>query len=355
MTAARVKPLLFWTLQLLGWGAFGGAMLAWGLSYWAVDDVLANKGVLVAVGFALTLGFRLIYRAARARRTAPAPLALLVGALSFGGAVVWMQVQFALLSAYHAGEVRWTPIQPGQLLYHGFVLLAWSLLYYGVNAWFDLEAERERAERAEALAREARATALQSQLEPHFLFNTLNAVSTLVVEGRGPDATRMLARLSEFLRLTLDAAATPEIPVAEELEFVRRYLEIEQVRFGDRLAVTIDASPEAMSAAVPALVLQPLVENAVRHGVTAREEGGSVAVTVAVRDGMVRLSVADDGPGLPAREGGRHGIGLANTVARLDALYGERARLDLESSARGLVATVELPFRAAPRVEEARV
>jgi two-component system sensor histidine kinase AlgZ len=124
----------------------------------------------------------------------------------------------------------------------------------------ELEKQRERATKAEARAQEARLAALRSQLEPHFLFNTLNAISTLVAEGQNPDAVRMIARLSDFLRLTLDTVNTSEITVAEELEFVRRYLEIEQVRFGDRLQVTIDAQPETMAALVPALVLQPLVE-----------------------------------------------------------------------------------------------
>jgi signal transduction histidine kinase len=343
------KGRLFWTLQLAGWGAFGAAMLAWGLSFWAVDDVLANKGVLVATGFVLTLGLRLVYRAARAAR--PTPLALLVAFASFGGAVVWVEAQYLLLTLWHEGAPRWGAVQPGALLYHGFVLLAWSLLYVGANARFDLDAARERAARAEALAREARLRALQSQLEPHFLFNTLNAVSTLVVEGRNAEATRMLSRLSEFLRLTLDAGDAPEIPVAEELEFARRYLEIEQVRFGDRLRATVDASPEAMGALVPALVLQPLVENAVRHGVLPREEGGRVAVTVSVAGGRVCLSVSDDGPG-PGEA--RPGVGLANTEARLAELYGPRASLTLDrATGGGTVATVELPHRTAAAGAEA--
>jgi LytS/YehU family sensor histidine kinase len=330
-------------------------MAAWGLSYWSVDDVLANKLVLVATGFLLTLGFRGVYRTAPARRS-PAAFALLVVLLSFGGAAAWIELQYLLLALYHFGPpVRWVAIQPGTLLYHGFVLLAWSLLYHGVNAWFDLERERERAARAEALAREARLRALRSQLEPHFLFNTLNAVSTLVVEGRGPAATRMIARLSEFLRLTLDAADAPEIPVAEELEFVRRYLEIEQARFGDRLRVTVEADPASAGALVPALLLQPLVENAVRHGVLPREEGGSVAVSVEVDGPTLRLRVADDGPGPRGGAAGR-GVGLANTEARLAELYGGRARLSLEPAPEGgFAAAVELPFRAAGAAEGARV
>jgi two-component system, LytTR family, sensor kinase len=355
---ARSKAALFWLLHCGGWGAFGAAMAAWGLSYWAVDDVLANKAVLVATGFLLTLGLRLVYRATRTRGLHALTEAATAVALSFGGAAVWVETQYVVLTVYHYGAAaaRLVAIQPGTLLYHGFVLLAWSLLYYGVNAWFDLEAERERALRAEALAHEARLRALRSQLEPHFLFNTLNAVSTLVVEGKNPAAVRMLARLGDFLRLTLDAVDRPEIQVAEELEFVRRYLEIEQVRFGDRLRATVTADADAMSALVPALVLQPLVENAVKHGVLPREEGGALEVRVEVADGMLRLSVADDGPGLTGEEAPASGVGLANTSARLAELYGERARLSLGRSPEGgLLATIELPVRHAPAAEGARV
>ena len=192
--------------------------------------------------------------------------------------------------------------------------------------------------------------ALQAQLEPHFLFNTLNAISTLVVERHNADAARMIARLSDFLRLTLDTADRPEIPVAEELEFVRRYLEIEEVRFGSRLRVTIDAKPEAMSGMVPALLLQPLVENAVKHGVLASEQGGSVSVSAARNNGALVLCVADDGPGMP-KGPIVHGIGLSNTAARLRELYGNDSRFSLApSSPSGLSVTIKIPFRPAEPV-----
>jgi LytS/YehU family sensor histidine kinase len=198
------------------------------------------------------------------------------------------------------------------------------------------------------MAQAARLRALQAQLEPHFLFNTLNAISTLVVERQNADAAMMIARLSDFLRLTLDTADTPEIPVAEELEFVRRYLEIEQVRFGSRLRVTIDAPPEAMSGMVPALLLQPLVENAVKHGVLTSEHGGSVSVSVTRSNGALVLCVADDGPGMPKDRIAVHGIGLSNTATRLRELYGDDSRFSLSpSSPNGLSVTIEIPFRSA--------
>lgn len=329
-------------------------MFGWGLDFYSVRDALVNKALLVFAGFALTLGFRALYR--RARWWAMTPLAspLLVLVVSFTGAAIWRETQSLLfqvcLSAISSEKiaVELVRIPLGTLLYDGFVLLAWSLLYYGINDWAELEKQRERASKAEAMAHAARLRALQSQLEPHFLFNTLNAISTLVAEGNNSAATRMIARLSDFLRLTLDTAETPEISVTQELEFIRRYLEIEQVRFGDRLRVTIDAQPEAARGLVPALILQPLVENAVKHGVLSREQGGSVAITIAQNDGALHLCVADDGPGLSKAAHGQHGVGLSNTAARLKELYGDKSHFSIASSpGGGVTAKIEIPFRTA--------
>jgi hypothetical protein len=187
----------------------------------------------------------------------PLASALLVIAVSFAGAAVWRETHSIFLQLYYHFIRRemltfwFRSIPLGTLLYDGFVLLAWSLLYYGINDWIELESQRLHIARAESSAHSARLRALQSQLEPHFLFNTLNAISTLVSEGKNADANRMIARLSDFLRLSLETADTPEISVAQELEFVRRYLEIEQIRFADRLQVKIDAQPEALSALRP--------------------------------------------------------------------------------------------------------
>ena len=354
--------MLFWVLQCAGWLAFGAAMLYWGLTHWGVGTAVGHKSILVATGFALTLGFRWIYRTARARRLSNPAFALLVVAVSFAGAAVWIEVQSLAFSVYLSAtrgeplDLVWVALLPGPLLYHGFVLLAWSLLYYAIVTWSDVARERARANRAEALAHEARLAALRSQLEPHFLFNTLNAISTLVVEGQNAAATRMISRLSEFLRLTLDAADETEVPVAEELEFARRYLEIEQARFGDRLRATIDAEPDVMDALVPVMLLQPLLENAVKHGVLEQERGGSVAVTIEASDRTLRVTVADDGPGIAPGRDARHGVGLANTAARLAELYGDAGRLALERSpSGGLEVRVELPLRSRPSAAEARV
>jgi two-component system LytT family sensor kinase len=348
------KTLLFWILQGTGWLAFGAMMFLWGLAYWSALDALANKAILIAVGFVLTLFFRALYRRARSRVARRWASLVLVGAIlaSFAGGVVWLETELALFQVYYAltrGEslaLEFPAISFGMVLYLSFVLLAWSLLYFGINAWREAELQKERAVRAELLAQKARLRALRSQLEPHFLFNTLNAISTLVTEGRNSEAGRMISRLSDFLRLTLQTEDLAEISVAEELEFARRYLEIEQVRFGDRLRTRIHASADVMDAIVPALILQPLVENAVKHGVLAREDGGSITITAERNDGWLLLAVGDDGPGLPQSPAPRRGVGLANTAARLRELYGDAGRFAVEPGEhRGLVARIAIPVQ----------
>jgi two-component system, LytTR family, sensor kinase len=351
---------LFWILQCGGWLAFGVAMFGWGLDYFNPRDAFVHKALLVITGFALTLILRSVYRRFRARSRTPLASALLIFSLSFTGAAIWREIQNLLFQVYASAAisgnvaVRLVTIPLGTLMYDGFVLFTWSLLYHAVNDWIELEGQRERAAKAEAMAHAARLRALQSQLEPHFLFNTLNAISTLVVEEQNSAAARMIARLSDFLRLSLDTTETPEISVAEELEFVRRYLEIEQVRFGDRLRVAIEAPADAMQGLVPALVLQPLVENAVKHGVLPREQGGAVTVTIAKNNGTLQMCVADDGPGLPKGAAVARAVGLSNTAARLAELYGDESSFSLDSSPDGgVVAMMEIPFRtAAPRLDD---
>lgn len=215
------------------------------------------------------------------------------------------------------------------------------------------EADRLLADRArlEAQLVEARLSALQTQLNPHFLFNTLNAVSALV--ERDPAGVRtMIARLSSLLRRVLESDGAQLVPLREEVAFLRDYLDVQRVRFQGRLEVEEAFAPGTLDALVPPLLLQPLVENAVGHGVSRIEEGGGVIRLAARRDGdWLVLTVEDNGPGLDAatdRTDARTGVGLPNTRARLDALYDEAGALTLTPGAEGgVVAEVSLPFRTA--------
>ncbi len=346
---------LFWRLQLGGWLAFGAAMTLSRLGTYPLGFMLLLKGLLTALGLLVTLGLRPVYRGV-ARRGVTVPRMVAASAAgSYAAALPWTAA-YNLLGArvweWHTGVPR--PVRGVQGLfdgsvYHAFALLAWSVLYFGIKYQQDLQEERERVLRAEGLAHRARLQALRYQLNPHFLFNTLNAVSTLVVERRNDEAGRMISRLSDFLRLALEGQDAPEVPLADELEWVRRYLEIEAIRFEERLAVEWEVEPEALAAGVPGMLLQPLVENAVRHVVAVREEGGRIAVRARRSGGRLLLSVADDGPG-PAGAGtavGR-GIGLANTRERLREGYGADHRFDIRRGADGgTEACIEIPFRRA--------
>ena len=341
---------LFWILQSGGWVAFGAVMLIWGLNFMPARDALVNKVLLVAIGLVITLFLRRIFRNLRTKSRGLTFSVSFLVIMSFSAAAAWRETHSLLFQAYSSAtttgliSLRFLSISVGTFLYDGFVLLAWSLLYFAITSWMELEQQRARVITAEARAQAARLQALQSQLEPHFLFNTLNAISTLVVEGRNTDAARMITRLSDFLRLTLETADAPEISLAEELEFVRSYLQIEQVRFGSRLEVAINAEPEAQSALVPVLILQPLIENAVKHGVLTLEEGGFVSVNAARRNGSLRLSVTDNGPGITKERPAIAGVGLRNTINRLHELYGDAAHISFASCG-GLQVTIDLPFR----------
>jgi two-component system, LytTR family, sensor kinase len=222
------------------------------------------------------------------------------------------------------------------------------LVAYGVSYARRHRAREIAASRLETELAGARLSALKAQLHPHFLFNAFNSVSALL--GRDPAAAReMLARLESLLRVTLERADAQEVALAEELRVVEMYAGIEGVRFSDRLRVEIDAAPALRGALVPHLLLQPLVENAVKHGIAARPGPGRIAVSARAEGGRLVLSVADDGPGAPADGASRgEGIGLANTRARLAQLHGPGAALSVESAeGRGTRVTVTLPLRFA--------
>ena len=218
----------------------------------------------------------------------------------------------------------------------------------------ETEATELRAEAAELHAQvtDARLNALRTQLNPHFLFNTLNAVSTLVDEDP-PSARRMIARLSDLLRHTLGEGDEQEIPLARELEMLQQYLDIMEVRFQDKLEVSIETEASLDDALVPNLVLQPLVENAFRHGLALMQTVGRVAVRVVRDDGDLVLTVRDNGRG-PAKEV-REGVGLTNTRARLTQLYGARQRLALTAyEGGGALVEVRLPYHTTSQRRSAR-
>ena len=341
------KRRLFWRLHLLGWAGFATVQFLLGLSYLGFLSDLANRAALFLIGASLSLLLRAIYRRLRLldMRILPAIGLIFACCVPTGISMALLMNEATKVTGgvfEHPTLMDWF----NMAFTWTFILLGWSVLYIGINYRLQAESSRERAIRAEALVQQARLQALRAQLEPHFLFNTLNAIATLVIERDNPAALAMLNNLSRFLRMTLDQAGAAEISVAEELEFAQRYAEIQQTRFGDRLKMDFEVEPAVMRARVPALILQPLVENAVKHGVLSQERPGRVSVSIRADGGRLAICVQDDGPGFGAAPV-RHGVGLANTAARLDALYGDAARLSLGAAAgQGSAVVIELPLRS---------
>jgi two-component system sensor histidine kinase AlgZ len=210
----------------------------------------------------------------------------------------------------------------------------------------ELRAEGERLREAAQAARDAELRALRYQLQPHFLFNTLNAISALVGDDRKRDATRMIARLGDFLRATLEASHGHEVSVADEIAFTSTYLDIEKARFGERLRVDIHTGPDTLEAQVPYLLLQPLVENAIRHGIAPRAEGGRIGIRFQRDGAMLRIVVDNDRVDGASTAVGQ-GVGLTNVRARLDALHAAAYRIDVGPHEALWRVTVTLPWRVA--------
>jgi signal transduction histidine kinase len=226
------------------------------------------------------------------------------------------------------------------------VFLAVVVIAHAMYHYKESRSRELRASQLETRLAQAQLRALKSQLQPHFLFNTLHSISALMLTNVSA-ADAMLARLSELLRLSLDNNSVQETTLNREVQFVEGYLEIERMRFGDRLQVRCDVDPDTLDAQVPHLLLQPLVENAIRHGASRRAAGGEVWIVTTRRDDDLVIEVGDNGPGFsPHREGaGKHGVGLNATRERLRVFYGDRQSLDIHSAPdRGTIVRVKIPW-----------
>jgi LytS/YehU family sensor histidine kinase len=249
---------------------------------------------------------------------------------------MWMPLSRLILNVYFFFDY-------GAMIYWLILLISYAMNYYRRAREGEV-----RASRLEAQLALAQLQALKMQLHPHFLFNTLHSISALV--HKNPDsAEKMIARLGDFLRLTLDNAGTQEVSLQQEIEFLKCYLEIERIRFRDRLYVNLKIDPQALNARLPNLILQPIVENAIKHGIAPRTDSGRIEIEAKRQDGYLHIMVTDNGPGLPmnGKTGGlvKQGVGLANTEARLQQLYGDYHRLDLMNTSKGgLTVILEIPF-----------
>jgi sensor histidine kinase YesM len=210
-----------------------------------------------------------------------------------------------------------------------------------------LALQRTEAARLNEQLSKAQLNALRQQIEPHFLFNTLNAISGLVREERNDAAVGMIAGLSDLLRHTLKDSDRQEVPLEEELQFLQKYLDIQKIRFAEHLQLSVDIDKEFLSARVPTFILQPIVENAVKHGIARRANGGSLRISAIRSNGLLTFRIYNDGPSLPAGwENNRSGMGITNVRTRLQSLYGNTFELKIRNQVPGGVeVSVSVPFR----------
>ncbi len=338
----------FWLLQVVGWTGWAmGGVLSW--MYWGAPT--AEYWLFVPSAFAgivVSTGLRFFYRAIWHLAVPQKILTVIV--VTYLAAGIW-QVTKNAMNAALTGHVLGAELGYFQgILTAGFYpLLCWSGLYFGIKYYQLFQDENAKLLRVSAMAHEAQLKMLRYQLNPHFLFNTLNAISTLILESETRAANQMIGRLSNFLRYSLDSDPAQKVSLSQEVAAMKMYLEIEQVRFEDRLRVEIDVEPDAELALIPSLILQPLVENAIKYAVAQSEAGGTITLSAKVFARELLLELADDGPGIAdaanppkSREGG---VGLVNTRDRLQEMYGENHGLTLEHvSPHGLRVCIRVPY-----------
>lgn len=335
-TLGANKRKLFWVLQTLGWAGYALLNYLQGLAHDKEPEYLYPTVAYALGGFVITLGLRAIYRPFWDRHPAAiaavAAVGVFLAAAAFDAYKTWMFVH--LYPDYWWQPAAWIEYF-SNLPLSLYIMLAWSGLYFGIKYYQTVQSQNEMVLKATNAAHQAQLKMLRYQLNPHFLFNTLNAISTLVLEGRSREANDMVTRLSTFLRHSLDRDPKQKVTLQRELEAINLYLGIEKIRFDERLRLDFDIDPAAEQALVPSLILQPLIENALKYAIACSESGGTIKVGANIIDDDLCLTVCDDGPGAPelveATKTGRSGVGLANTRERLEVLYGPKHQLRLEN------------------------
>jgi two-component system, LytTR family, sensor kinase len=356
------KNRAFWRLQFMGWG---GAMLLRAMSSIANAQPWSFLVIVVIAtitGFSISLILSVIYRALINRR----PIVTWgVTAIAMSVAVgLYAFIDSWVISLYRqGGDASFAQLFLGVFYLDLTLVISWTGLYYAINFFLQVEEQNDQLMRLEAQATSAQLAMLRYQLNPHFLFNTLNSISTLVLLKQTEPANAMLSRLSSFLRYTLVNEPTARVTVQQEIETLKLYLDIERMRFEERLRTEFRIDDAVRNGLMPSLLLQPLVENAIKYAVSPMEYGAEITVEAQLVGPMLRVTVSDTGPGLspgtdPSSVFGvssdSTGIGLANIRDRLVQAYGENQRFDISNRAEGgFQVVIELPFEAKPEPVQA--
>ena len=361
------KNRAFWTLQSAGWGGAFLLRAITGLVGGQDWSFLVNVAIEAVTGFSISLVLSVIYQRLISVRPlvtwASTVLVLFVGVGIFTFIIAWVT---SLTRTSFDGD--FVALYIGFLIWPLTLLGAWSALYFAINYFLQVEEQADRLERLEMQATSAQLAMLRYQLNPHFLFNTLNSISTLVLLKQTAPANAMLTRLSSFLRHTLVTEPGGKVTVEQEVEMLKLYLDIERMRFEDRLQTDFRIEPGAGDACIPSMLLQPLVENAIKYGVSPQEEGATISLIAQIAGSRLRVTVTDTGPGIHHTvrpEGGSQGgipdgmlersrrttstgVGLANIRDRLAQAYGDDHRFEIRSpDSGGFTVNIEIPYEAA--------
>lgn len=342
---------MFWLLQAAGWLGYALVQYIGSLMHEMRDIFLLIIILGAYAGFLLTIPLRYIYRTIWS--APPIVHVIVVVIASYFAAAIW-----AIIDNLTHWEIYKFGYRPTNLLFYFqhsvakfYIILTWSVLYFVIKYYQLLQDERQKALTAVSMAHQSQLKMLRYQLNPHFLFNTLNAISTLILVNDNKAANQMMSKLSRFLRFSLDNEPIKRITLAKELEALMLYLDIEKVRFGERLEVHVDASDDALKGLVPSLLLQPLIENAIKYAIAKTELTGVIQLKAWVEDDSLHITIADNGPQPfdPNKVKVRgSGVGLSNTKERLKALYGKQYSFNLTANIpTGCVASIEMPWQPA--------
>ena len=364
-TLYRNSNYQFWILQFVGW--FGLSLISFlsltlwynqqGAAYIAHTILQSALGVLVS--WPLRWVFHYFWYDSGVFRISSA----IAGVL--GCSLVWTILRMTTFMAMTGESDLWSDFG-GWLFGSILIFVCWVAFYHGVKYYQLLQKEHEtllmvaaenkeqqlRRSRAETIAHEAQLKMLRYQLNPHFLFNTLNAISALVQIKKSSTANSMIVQLSDFLRYSLDNDPIKRVSLEQELDALRLYLNIEQTRFGDRLELEFDIQPEASTVLVPSLILQPLIENAIKYAIAPSEAGGKLVIAARLDGEFVEIEVTDTGPGLENYqiEPDAVGVGLRNTIDRLHEFYGDNYKFRLErAKPSGLNVYMRMPLDKQPK------
>ena len=357
-SAANDTNAQFWMLQIAAWSSwvvlFAIRDIYWGQPFERIALLLVDA----VAGMALTTVLRYVYRAVWEQAIWVRMVTVVVG--SYVTAAIWQPIknysQFYYYDEFDKiADYGIMAYFSGMIGYSWFLILGWSGLYFGIKYYNLLQLERRKSIQAQSMAHEAQLSMLRYQLNPHFLFNTLNAISTLILEENNSSANSMVRKLSNFLRYSLDNDPMQKVELEQEINTMKLYLDIEQVRFEDRLTVEFDIEDRARHARVPSLILQPLIENSIKYAVATSETGGKISISAKIFAGDLLLQVIDDGPGIPYVQGpdGKPrmpeftGVGLTNTRERLKELYGNAQSCKFSQALpRGLQIDIRIPFES---------